>query len=103
MEIIVSNHAEKRLKERAGLNKKASIRMAQKAFDNGITMSGDKGSFNKWLAYIAHKGYDPKIYSNIRIYGEFMYIFNGDTLVTVLDVPQQRKKTALAKQKTKKA
>lgn len=39
MTVIVSKHAEKRLKERLGLNRKASQRHALKAFNEGILPS----------------------------------------------------------------
>lgn len=44
--IEISKHAEERLKERCGLNKKACKRIVQKAFDEGITHSQTKG---RWL------------------------------------------------------
>lgn len=82
--IEISKHAEERLKERCGLNKKACKRIAQKAFDEGITHSQTKGRLNKWITSLYFKN---KRADNIRIYGDKAYIFCNVVLVTVIQVP----------------
>ena len=85
MKIQVSRHAEKRMRERCGLNKKAVERMAEKAYHHGIKHSETKGKLNKWISgkYLA-KGKA----NNIRIYGDKAFVFCDDVLVTVLQVPR---------------
>ena len=97
--VIMTYHAEDRLKERAGFNQKAANRMAQKALDNGITHGDVTGQLKKWLdrKYFAYKNAN-----NMRIYGEELYIFNEDVLITVFHIPQHLKKQALACQKKKR-
>lgn len=80
----VSMHAAERLKERCGLNKKSMQRMAQKAFDEGIRHSQTKGRLNKWVAGLYFN--NPKA-KNIRLYGDKAYIFCGEILVTVIQIP----------------
>ncbi len=82
--IEISKHAEERLKERCGLNKKACKRIVQKAFDEGITHSQTKGRLNKWITSLYFKNQRA---DNIRIYGDKAYIFCGAILVTVIQVP----------------
>ena len=101
MEVMLSKHAEKRLRERLNIGKKACIRIAQKAHDEGITMDGENGSLNKWLAYTARKGHDSDRFSKVKIYGEYAYIFNGNMLITVYELPNRIKNKALYKQKKK--
>lgn len=85
----VSSHAEQRLKERCGFNKKARDRMAEKAFTEGITHKETKGRLNKWITSIFFKNCNA---NNIRLYGDNAYIFCGETLVTVIPVPNNLKK-----------
>lgn len=80
----VSNHAKVRLKERNGFNKKSYERMARKAFVDGVTHSQTKGNLNKWLTSLYFK--EEKA-NNIRLYGDKAYIFCGDTLVTIIQIP----------------
>lgn len=49
METIVTQHGKKRLKERAGLNKKAAEKNADKAFQEGIKHSEVSGSLRKYF------------------------------------------------------
>ena len=68
--VRVSKHASQRLKERCGLKKKSVRRMAANMDAN-----------------------------NIRIYGNYIYIFCGETLVTVLHVPHRLKNHVNEQQK----
>lgn len=81
----VSEHAKVRLKERCGFNKKASQRMVQKAFEEGITHGQTKGCLNKWVTSLYFRN---KNANNIRLYGDKAYIFCGEKLVTVIQIPQ---------------
>lgn len=82
--IKVSRHAEMRIRERQGLNKKSIERMAQKAFDKGIRHEQTKGNLNKWLT---SKYFVNQQANNLRIYGDYLYVFDGNILVTVFRVP----------------
>lgn len=80
----ISNHARQRMKERCGFNKKAQGRMAEKAFNNGITHKQTKGRLHKWVTSLFFKNCNA---NNIRVYGGYAFIFAGETLVTVIPVP----------------
>ncbi len=80
----ISKHAEKRLKERCGMGKKTSRRMARKVFKEGIRHSQTKGRLNKWVTRLYFKNQKA---NNIRLYGDKAYIFCGETLVTVIQIP----------------
>ena len=82
--MCVSEHAKERLKERCGYNKKTSERMAQKAFEEGITHGQTKGRLNKWITSLYFKNQKA---SNIRLHGDKAYIFCGTVLVTVIQIP----------------
>ncbi len=80
----VSKHAEDRLKERCGFNRKTYERMAQKAYDIGITHAQTKGRLNKWITSLYFRN---KNANNIRLYGDKAYIFCDEVLVTVIQIP----------------
>lgn len=80
----VSKHAEDRLKERCGFNRKTCERMAQRAFNDGITHAQTKGRLNKWLTSLYFRN---KRANNIRLYGDKAYIFCDEVLVTVIQIP----------------
>ena len=84
MSAQVSKHARKRTKQRAGLGKRAAVRNAQKAFDFGVKHSGTRGHLNGYLTSIRFKN---KTINNIRVYHRHVYLFAGDVLVTVLNLP----------------
>lgn len=82
--MIVTKHAENRIKERCGLGKKTGQRMAEKAFNEGIAHGQTKGRLNKWVTSLY---FNNEKANNIRLYGDKAYIFCGETLVTVIQIP----------------
>lgn len=85
MKVEITRHAEQRMRERLGLNKKSIERIAQKAFDYGVKHSDTKGNLNKWISKIWNNN---KNADNIRIYGDMIYIFCENTLVTTFHIPR---------------
>lgn len=82
--MTITKHAETRIKERCGLGKKTSYRMVEKAFNEGITHGQTKGRLNKWITSLY---FNNEKANNIRLYGNKAYIFCGETLVTVIQIP----------------
>lgn len=82
--MIVTNHANERLKERCGLKKKTKEHMVEKAFTKGYSHSQTKGRLNKWVTSLYFKNRNA---NNIRLYGDKAYIFCGEVLVTVIQIP----------------
>lgn len=82
--VKVTNHAKQRTKDRLGLSKKIADKVALKALENGITHSMAKGNL---------KSYFDKLYlqyktaNNIRIYNRKVYLFRGNVLITVMNLP----------------
>lgn len=72
------------MKERCGFNRKAQERMAEKAFNEGITHKQTKGRMHKWVTSLFFKNCNA---NNIRLFGGFVYIFADDTLITVIPIP----------------
>lgn len=84
--VTVSKHAEQRMKERCGLNKKSIQRMAEKAYTDGISHRNTKGSLNKWVTKVYFKSQKA---NNIRLYGDTAFLFHNDILITVIQIPAE--------------
>ena len=86
----ITDHAYKRIKERCGLPKKAVERNAMLALEKGLTHQESTGSLRRYFDYLflSHKRG-----ANIRLYGNHVYIFTSENLVTVLPLPNAHKKT----------
>jgi hypothetical protein len=87
-DIVLTNHAKKRLKQRLGLPKSACERAAQSAFDTGHKHSDAKGKARRYLdhLYLLYLQYEKA--NNIRVKGQHVYLFSGNVLVTVLNLPR---------------
>lgn len=77
---ISTKHAYEKAKERMKWKPKVLDRMMQKAFDEGIKHSETKGSLKK---YITKLWFRYQTANNIRIYGENVFFFAGEKLITL--------------------
>lgn len=86
MSVAVTTHAKKRLKERCGINKQSALRMAEKAFKEGISFNNAGELLQKYISsiYLRHN----KMCNNLRIYGNTVYVFDNRTLITVYPIPE---------------
>lgn len=84
MVIVVTNHALKRLSERLGLSKMSAMRIAERAFEEGIKHSETRGNLNKWVTSLY---FVNKRANNIRLYGDKAFIFIDNSLITILQIP----------------
>lgn len=96
--INVTDHAYEMAKERLSINKTAFLKLAEKAFKEGMGHKDSVGNLKKWIDGLYLK---YKTANNIRIYGENIFIFSGKNLVTVYQVPNNLRKAALKNQKEK--
>lgn len=88
-EVIITDHAYERAKERLSLNHKALDRMAVKAYKDGIKHSDTTGRLNKYVTNLWSKS---KTANNVRIYGEVIFLFAKNRLITVYQIPNELKK-----------
>ena len=80
--IFVSEHAFDRMKERNGWNRKAAIRMVKKIYDNGLRPNEAGGKAKKYMKNRAE--HNPE--DDIALYGEYIYIFRDNTLITAFSI-----------------
>lgn len=86
--MVITNHAYERAKERLGWTQKVLDKMSSKALSEGIKHSDTKGRLNK---YITATYFSYKSANNIRIYGENVYLFDKDVLITIYQLPNNLK------------
>lgn len=83
-ELVISKHTYSRMKERNGWNRKAAKRMIQKVYQEGLRPEQVKGYLKGW---VNNKTDYAKDCNEFVLFGEKLYIFNGNTMLTVLPVP----------------
>lgn len=89
-EIVVSDHAEHRLRERLHLNKKSIQRVAENAFDRGARYCETTGAMRRVLDRQTERYGEDREW---RVYGEWLYSFSTHgVLITVLPVGKTMKK-----------
>ena len=84
--VYISEHGMQRLKDRNGWNRKTSLRMMKRVFDNGLRMNELSKNVRKWL--VGQLEETGRGYYFI-VYGQFAYLFNYNTLVTLIHIPVQ--------------
>lgn len=84
--VYITDHALKRLKQRNGWSKKTSKRMLARIYEQGKHCKDLTGRMKTW---IKHKEQVSGDNTDYRIYGEKLYIFDGSTLVTVVNTPRK--------------
>lgn len=80
--VDVTRHAEKRIRQRLGINKKATERNAEKALQCGVTHAEATGQLCKYLDGIFLRNYKPT------------NLFRDTKLITVLPLPRNLWKLA---------
>lgn len=95
----ITKHAEKRMKERIGLNKKTIDKVAIKAMKEGLKHRELKGSLLKHVSelYLRYKKAN-----NIRVFNNKVYLFREDVLITVVPLPFKYTKIYLKIKNAKK-
>lgn len=84
MEIVVTEHAEKRCRERLGLKRKAIQGVAETAFTNGKKHSDFSGSIKR---YLDSEFLKRKTANNLRVWNGYVFLFHGQTLITAFILP----------------
>lgn len=80
----ITDHGEDRLDERVGLSRTASERLVRKVLDLGLKREETSGPLRRYL--------NRRKMNNVIVYGEHIYLFDREILVTVLHLPNNLKK-----------
>lgn len=88
----VSRHGEQRSRERLGVPKRAVARMADAALKTGAKHSDFSGSMRRYLDGVFLEHGKP---NNMRVYNQHLFLFSGETLITVWPVPPKYRNAAM--------
>lgn len=87
--VLITEHAYERAKERLSWKSKVLDKMAEKAFLEGIKHKDTKGSLNR---YVTKLWFSYKHANNVRIYGENIFFFCDNRLITLYQLPNDLRK-----------
>lgn len=81
----LTKHSIARLEQRCGVSKKNAPKVAKRAFRTGITHAETHGNLHRFLdsLYLSQKKG-----TNMRIYGNAVFVFKEDVLITVINIPE---------------
>lgn len=88
-DVIITTHAYQRAKERLSFSSGTLDRIAPKAFFGGIRHKDTKGKVNRYITKLWNNN---KAINNIRVYGEVIFLFNDNVLVTLYQIPNEFKR-----------
>ena len=71
--IEVTDHAFNRLRERSGINRKAAVRLSERAYKDGLKHNEVSGDVFKYMSSVATKSNRG---CSLRLYGDKVFIFN---------------------------
>lgn len=80
----VTTHGKNRMRERCGIPKRAAERNAQLAFDRGLTYDRTHGKLREYI----DRRSDTTNITDIRVWDGNIYVFYGETLLTVYPIPR---------------
>jgi hypothetical protein len=81
----ITDHAEERVRKRVGIPRKAVKKNAEIALEKGVTHKECSGRLKKYVdyLYLSHRRGN-----NIRLWGDHVYIFTTEKLITVFPIPK---------------
>lgn len=89
--IVITDHAFQRAKERLGFDRRAAERISLKAYVAGKKHAQCKGRLKRYLDALYLQYHNA---NNMRVYGEAVYLFCGNKLITIYNLPNEYKPIA---------
>lgn len=71
------------MRKRMRLPRKATERMAQIAYERGISAGQTTGKLFSWMTEKQNNHENGQI----KVYGQFLYVYQGERLITVYNIP----------------
>ena len=87
--MVITIHAEERIRERCGIKKKAVARYAKNAYEKGLTFDEAESRLKAYIREI--EAHNDRVNSSTRLFGDNVFIFADNVLVTVFGIPHQHK------------
>ena len=87
----VTNHADKRIRQRVGVPRSAAHKLATKARSQGVERRDTSGSLRRYLDHVYYYNDNSDA---IYVWAEKVYIFADTALITVLNLPTRYRNAA---------
>jgi len=84
--VALTEHACKRARERLSWNESTLERMSIRAFESGLKRKNTNGLLKKYLDELWEQ---RKQANNLRLYGETLFVFSNNKLLTVWHLPTE--------------
>lgn len=81
-----TRHGRRRMYQRAGITRGSANKMAKRILEKGFRHTDTTGELNRFLCAQWKKHHNS---NNMRVYGNQLYIFCNDSLITVIVLPEQ--------------
>lgn len=81
----LTTHAKRRMRQRSGITAGHHRAMNKKVFKAGIPFKSTQGALRDYINKINHKN---NTFIDTRVYGNNIYLFKHNTLITVLNLPE---------------
>lgn len=88
--MYVTRHATSRARERLGIPKGSVEKNVAKALTAGISHTETTGSLRRYLDHLYFSKHQA---DNIRVMAHYIYLFQGECLITVFQLPQKYRHT----------
>ena len=85
--LVTTKHSKKRCKERLGISKKDTDKIAEKALKYGIRYTDASGSLRRYMGYL-YESHNRET-GDIIIYNRYVFIFDGTKLITIFGLPNK--------------
>lgn len=85
MKVEISDHAEKRIRKRFGVKRKAVPNVVKQAMDNGVRVASLSGKVKRWFdrQSIIHKSGNNSVF-----YSGFCFVINNNVVITAYEIPK---------------
>lgn len=82
---VITRHGKRRMYDRAGITKGNAEKMAKRIMKNGFAHTETAGNLKGFIGHCWDKHHNS---NNMRVYGDKLYVYTNDRLITVLNIPQ---------------
>ena len=95
----ITRHGDKRTRQRVGIPRQSVGRNVAAALEYGVSHDEATGHLRRYIAWLYNR-YDGNG-NNIRVYNDKVYVFHDAYLITVLNLPHEYHRMAMAQQQKK--
>ena len=85
----ITRHAYGRAKQRLGLKPHSLDRMIDRIYYSGMCTADTRGAVHRYLSALKERNLPSQRVNQLRIYGDNLYLFADQTLITLYQLPTE--------------